>query len=52
LRLAAPGLPSYKLGEVAKTLGITPATAHRALGDAETTLLIYALASNRLESVD
>jgi DNA polymerase III epsilon subunit family exonuclease len=37
-----PDLESYKLGDVAKFFGITVATAHRGLADAETTAAVLA----------
>ncbi|MDP3176629.1 MAG: 3'-5' exonuclease [Spirochaetaceae bacterium] len=41
-RKAFPGLPSYRLGSVAASLGIHPGMGHRAVDDARTCMRIYA----------
>ena len=48
LRLAVPNLLSYNLGKAAFILGIDTGTAHRALADAKTCMLIFAHCARKL----
>ncbi len=50
-RRAFPGLASYRLGALASALGIDPGSAHRALDDARTCMLLYAACARRLETI-
>ena len=47
-RRAFPGMPSYKLSELAKAGGIDAAGAHRALKDCRMTLIVYTSCVARL----
>jgi DNA polymerase III epsilon subunit family exonuclease len=47
-RRAFPGRPSYRLGDIASALGIDAGSAHRALDDARTCMLLYAHCARRL----
>jgi DNA polymerase III subunit epsilon len=47
-RRAFPGRPSYSLGAIAAVLGIYAGSAHRALDDARTCMLLYAACEKAL----
>ncbi|MCK5113190.1 MAG: 3'-5' exonuclease [Phycisphaerae bacterium] len=47
-RRAWPGLKSYKLGDLAKTGGLSTKGAHRALKDCELTMIVYTSAASEL----
>jgi DNA polymerase III epsilon subunit family exonuclease len=47
-RRAFPGRASYRLGAIASALGIDTGSAHRALDDARTCMLLYAACSRQL----
>ena len=47
-RRAWPGLPSYRLGELAKMGNLQTSDAHRALGDSIRALIVFTSATSRL----
>jgi DNA polymerase III epsilon subunit family exonuclease len=49
-RRAWPGLPSYRLTDMSKTLGLQIKEEHRALDDAHRALAVYCHASQRLKN--
>jgi DNA polymerase III alpha subunit (gram-positive type) len=51
-RRAFPGLPSYKLGNVAMSIGVTPNGKHRAAADCGMTKAVYETAVATLGTVD
>jgi len=51
-RRAWPGRKSYKLTELAKSGGLSPDGAHRALNDCRLTVTVYAAAATKLGTLD
>lgn len=45
---AWPGKPSYKLSELSKEGNLSLAEDHRALGDCQRTMIVYAAAASHL----